>query len=90
MKGGALIFGWVGFILIQAFYIPQLVSILRTRNVSGLSLPAWVILCLGLFFYLIYSALREDIVFMVGNGMGVFQCLFVISLILKYRKNPNP
>jgi uncharacterized protein with PQ loop repeat len=31
--------GWVGFALTQSFYIPQLIKILRSHDVSGLALP---------------------------------------------------
>jgi len=38
--------GWLGFVLIQLFYLPQIRKTLRTRDVQGLSLPAWVVLFL--------------------------------------------
>ena len=80
-------FGWVGFALLQIFYIPQTVRILRTRNVTGLSLMAWVILWLGLFCYVLYSIVRRDVVFIAGNAAGLIQTSLQIGLILKYRKD---
>lgn len=78
--------GWLGFALVQVFYVPQVIKIVRTRDVSGLSLSAWVILWLGLFFYLIYSVFQRDPVFIAGNAIGVVQSSLMIGLLLKYRR----
>jgi len=79
--------GWAGFALTQIFYIPQIIKILRNRDVSGLALPSWFILAIALLCYLIYSVWRHDLVFTVGNAAGMVQSLFMIVLILRYRKS---
>ncbi|MBI4286816.1 MAG: hypothetical protein HY671_00105 [Chloroflexi bacterium] len=78
--------GWIGFILVESFYVPQLIKTVRTRNVSGFSLTAWAVLWLGMAFYLVYSIMIHDPVFTVGNGVGLGAASFQIALILKYRK----
>ena len=77
--------GWVGFVLLQVFYMPQTIRMLRTRDVTGISLMAWVILWLGLFCYILYSIARRDPVFVAGNMAGLAQTSLQIGLILKYR-----
>ena len=79
--------GWVGFALTQSFYIPQLIKILRNHDVSGLALPSWFILAIALLSYLLYSVSIHNIVFIAGNAMGMLQSLFMIALILRYRKS---
>jgi uncharacterized protein with PQ loop repeat len=79
------VLGWIGLGLVQTFYLPQTIKIIRTKEVVGLSLLSWVILWVGLFFYLIYSIYVGDKVFIVGNSAGVFQSALVIWLILRYR-----
>lgn len=78
------IIGWVGFALIQSFYIPQTVKILRSQDVSSLALPSWFILATALLCLLLYSVSRHDPVFITGNALGVTQSSIVIVLILKY------
>ena len=78
--------GWVGIALTQSFYIPQLIKILRSHDVSGLALPSWFILTIALLSYLIYSIWRHDLVFTVGNAAGMVQSSSMIVLILKYRE----
>jgi uncharacterized protein with PQ loop repeat len=79
--------GWAGFALTQCFYIPQIIKILRSHDVSGLALPSWFILAIALLCYLIYSVWRHDLVFTVGNAAGMVQSLFMIVLIMRYRKS---
>lgn len=81
------VFGWIGFSLFLVFYAPQTIRTLRTHDVSGLSLPAWVILWLGLAAYVIYSALLKNVVFIAGNSVGLVQTTLQLGLILKYRNN---
>ena len=76
------IVGWAGFALTQSFYIPQTVKIIRSHDVSGLSLFSWFILAVALLCYLIYSIYRHDIVFIAGNAAGMTQSFFMIALIL--------
>ena len=80
------IIGWAGFALTQIFYIPQIIKILRSHDVSGLALPSWFILAIALLFYLIYSVWRHDLVFTVGNAAGMVQSLSMIVLILRFRR----
>jgi uncharacterized protein with PQ loop repeat len=78
--------GWAGFALTQIFYIPQIVKIVRSHDVSGLALPSWFILTVALLCYLIYSIWRHDLVFTVGNAAGTVQSISMIALIMKYRE----
>jgi len=79
--------GWAGFALTQIFYIPQIIKILKSHDVSGLALPSWFILAIALLCYLIYSIWRHDLVFTVGNAAGMVQSLSMIVLMLRYRKS---
>jgi uncharacterized protein with PQ loop repeat len=79
--------GWVGIALTQVFYIPQLIKILRSHDVSGMALPSWFILAIGLLSYLIFSVSVHNNVFIAGNAAGMVQSLFMIALILKYGKS---
>lgn len=78
-------FGWAGFALLQIFYMPQTIRMLKTKDVTGLSLMAWIILWLGLFSYVVYSIAIRDIIFIVGNSAGLAQTSLQIGLILKYK-----
>jgi uncharacterized protein with PQ loop repeat len=78
--------GWVGIALTQVFYIPQLIKIIRSHDVSGMALPSWFILAIGLLSYLIFSVSVHNNIFIAGNAAGMVQSLFMIVLILRYGK----
>ncbi len=80
------LFGWIGFVLFQVFYVPQVVKVVRSRDASGLSLPSWIILWVALLLYLVYSIYRSDPVFTVGNAAGLAQASVMLVLILRYGK----
>lgn len=82
--------GWIALALFQAFYVPQSLRMLRSRQVEGLSLTAWLILWLAMALYLAYSIARHDVVFIAGNSLGLAQTSFQISLILRFRKGALP
>lgn len=77
--------GWLGFGLIQLFYIPQVIRTVRTRDVKGLSLFSWVVLWLGLLGNLVYSVWRRDTVFIAGNATGLLQSSLQLGLMWRYR-----
>jgi len=80
------IVGWAGFALTQIFYIPQIIKIVRSHDVSGLALPSWFILTVSLLCYLFYSIWRHDLVFTVGNAAGTVQSISMIALIMRFGK----
>ena len=77
--------GWLAFALIQTFYIPQLLKLIRTKKVEGIAFPSWLILWLSLLLYLIYSIGVRDPVFIAGNSAGLIQTSITLLLILRYR-----
>ena len=44
--------GWAAVLLTQVFWIPNISRILKTRDVQGYSLTAWIIMVTGLSCWL--------------------------------------
>lgn len=63
--------GWVAVVLTQVFWFPNISKILRTRDVDGYSLTAWLIMLCGLSCWLAYFVAKGDVVGMVANISGV-------------------
>jgi MtN3 and saliva related transmembrane protein len=63
--------GWVAVVLTQVFWFPNISKILRTRDVDGYSLTAWVIMLVGLSCWLAYFTVKGDVVGIVANVSGV-------------------
>ncbi len=63
--------GWVAVVLTQVFWFPNISKILRTRDVAGYSLYAWLIMLAGLSCWLAYFVVKGDVVGIVANLCGV-------------------
>ena len=83
------IFGWLGIILFQVFYIPQTIQMIKTKEVEDISLPAWLILLAGIVASTIYAISIRDPIFSTGSILAVGQTSLQIGLILRYRR-PRP
>ncbi len=78
--------GWVAVALTQVFWIPNIARILRTRDVQGHSLSAWLLMLTGLACWLVYFAARGDIVGTVANISGVTGASITVVLIWFWRR----
>lgn len=80
--------GWLAVVLTQVFWFPNIARILRTRDVQGYSLTAWLIMVSGLSCWLVYFTVKGDIVGIVANLCGVAGAGFTTVCILIWRNRP--
>ena len=73
--------GWVALVLTQVFWIPNISRILRTRDVEGYSLIAWLLMFGGLSCWLVYYASKGDVVGVVANVCGVIGAAITLACI---------
>ncbi len=52
-------------------FVPQVWRTWKTRNVSGISLPTYVIITIGLALWLVYGLFKNDLPLIVANSMMV-------------------
>ena len=63
--------GLVATCCTTASFVPQVWRTWKTRDVSGISLPTYVIITIGLALWLVYGWLRGDMPLMVANAVMV-------------------
>ena len=63
--------GLVATCFTTASFVPQVWRTWKTRDVSGISLPTYVIITIGLALWLVYGWLRGDMPLMVANAVMV-------------------
>lgn len=63
--------GLVATAFTTASFVPQVWRTWKTRDVSGISLPTYAILTVGLALWLLYGLLREDLPLIVANAVMV-------------------
>ncbi len=80
------VIGWAAVVLTQVFWIPNMARILRTRDVDGHSLTAWVVMVAGLGCWLTYFTVKGDTVGMVANVSGVTGAAVTTFCVWKWRR----
>lgn len=76
----------VYLILFFSAYVSQIVTILKTKSSANINLTAFVRLCLGQFFWTLYSFSIAKIGFFIGSAL-TFTSLVVLALVIFiYRK----
>ena len=63
--------GLVATFFTTSSFVPQVWRTWKTRDVSGISLPTYVIITIGLALWLVYGWLRGDMPLMVANAVMV-------------------
>ena len=63
--------GLVATCFTTSSFVPQVWRTWKTRDVSGISLPTYVIITIGLALGLVYGWLRGDMPLMVANAVMV-------------------
>ena len=63
--------GLVATCFTTSSFVPQVWRTWKTRDVSGISLPTYVIITIGLALWLVYGWLRGDMPLMVANAVRV-------------------
>ncbi|MDP1658237.1 MAG: SemiSWEET transporter [Methylotenera sp.] len=67
-------------------FIPQVWRTWKTRDVSGISLPTYVIITLGLALWLAYGLLKNDFPLIVANSMMVVLTGSIAVMKLKFNR----
>ena len=63
--------GLVATCVTTSSFVPQVWRTWKTRDVSGISLPTYVIITIGLALWLVYGWLRGDMPLMVADAVMV-------------------
>ena len=63
--------GLVASVFTTSSFIPQVWRTWKTRDVSGISLPTYLIITIGLALWLVYGILRGDLPLTVANAVMV-------------------
>lgn len=80
--------GWTALVLTQAFWVPNILRIVRTRDVQGHSVFAWLVMVAGLACWLLYFIARGDTVGAIANVSGVAGSGITLLCVLRWRR-PN-
>lgn len=82
------LFGWGAAFVGTVLGLPQVVRLVRTRDVAGVSLPAWQVI-LGLNVgWLVHGFLIHQLNMIVPNGLGMIVTLTILRLMAREERRP--
>jgi MtN3 and saliva related transmembrane protein len=69
-------------------FVPQVWRTWKTRDVSGISLPTYLIITIGLALWLAYGLLKDDLPLIVANAIMVVLTGTISVMKLSYGRSP--
>lgn len=79
------ILGIISMLLFSLCFIPQIIAIVRTKNVSGISLWLWVMVVAGYATGLVYMIYVRDPIVIATYLIGLILALLTLSLVIRYK-----
>ena len=64
---------------------PQLWKMWKTKSVKDISLTTFVVFSVGIFLWLIYGLLLDDLPIILANIFSFIQGLIILGLRIKYK-----
>lgn len=80
------ILGLVATVFTTSSFVPQVWKIWKSKDVSGISLPTYLIITIGLFLWLVYGILKADMPLMVANAVMVVLTAAITIMKIMYEK----
>jgi MtN3 and saliva related transmembrane protein len=67
-------------------FVPQVWRIWKTRDVTAISLPTYIIITIGLALWLAYGLLRSDLPLVVANSVMVVLTGAITVMKIRYSR----
>ena len=75
--------GFAAAILTTVAFIPQVVQVIKTNSVEGLSLLTYIIFVIGVFLWFLYGLKIGSLSMIIANAITVILALIIIYNIIK-------
>lgn len=79
--------GYSAAILTTIAFIPQVVQVIKTNSVEGLSLLTYIIFVIGVFLWFLYGLKIGSLSMIIANAITVILALIIIYHIIKEKFN---
>ena len=79
--------GVIAAILTTSGFVPQVIKTLKTKDVAAISLSMYVVLFIGIIFWLTYGILIDSFAIKIANTVSGVLVLTMIILKIIYRKS---
>ncbi len=80
--------GLVATAFTTSSFVPQVWRTWKTRDVSGISLPTYAIITIGLALWLLYGLLKNDLPLTVANAVMVVLTGAITVMKIRFEQKP--
>jgi len=80
------VIGLVAAISTTLAFVPQVLTIIKTRNTDGISLGMYTVFTFGVFLWLVYGILAKDLPIIAANAITFILAVTVLALTFYYQK----
>ncbi len=77
--------GFIAATLTTIAFLPQAIRIIRTRHTRDISLAMYVTFTTGIFFWLVYGLLTDDLPIVAANTITFIFSFTILLLKIKYK-----
>ncbi|MBF2017122.1 MAG: SemiSWEET transporter [Rivularia sp. T60_A2020_040] len=84
-----IIVGLLAATLTTSAFLPQMIKTWRTKSAKDVSYTMLITFIIGIFLWLIYGILRQDIAIILANAFTLLFNLTILYLKIKYGKTPQ-
>ena len=84
------VIGILAGILILSGWVPQIIKGYKTKKLSDVSSYLMILIFAGAVLWLVYGLALDDVYIMGVNIAAMFLTMIVLSMKLKYERNPKP
>ena len=78
--------GYLAGICTAIVFLPQTIQTIKTRDVRALSLPTYIVYCIGMVSWILYGVYLKSIQMMLFNAISLFFAAIVLYLIITEKK----
>ena len=78
--------GYIGGLCTAFCFMPQTLKTIRSKNVQGLSLVSYILYCIGILSWVLYGIYVHSVQMVVFNSISLFFDVYILIMILIYRK----
>jgi len=84
-----IIVGLLAATLTTSAFLPQMIKTWRTKSAKDVSYTMLITFIIGIFLWLIYGILRQDIAIILANAFTLLFNLTILYLKIKYGRTPQ-
>jgi len=70
-------------------FVPQVIQIIKTKNVDGISLIMYIVFTFGVLLWTLYGVARTQVSVIIANGITFLLALIILGMKLRLKNTKN-